>query len=127
MTTKLKTAASIAMTFGVVTLITGGSALFAGLDMGHVVPFVLWFNFLAGGAYVLAGWGLWTARHWAMWLAAAIAFGTLIVALGFSLHVLQGGAFETRTIVALILRAGFWLWIFRLARTAYADEQTGAT
>jgi hypothetical protein len=39
--------------------LSGGRALFGGADMGAVVPFVLWFNFLAGFAYVAAGLGLW--------------------------------------------------------------------
>lgn len=37
------------------------------------MPFVLWFNFLAGFAYIVAGVGLWMRRRWAMWLAVAIA------------------------------------------------------
>ncbi|MCB5412136.1 hypothetical protein [Pseudogemmobacter faecipullorum] len=35
-----------AIAFGLLTLISGGSALFGLVDMGAVVPFVLWFNFL---------------------------------------------------------------------------------
>ena len=42
-----------AIAFGLLTLISGGSALFGLVDMGAVVPFVLWFNFLAGFAYVV--------------------------------------------------------------------------
>ena len=34
---------------------------------GHYVPFVLWFNFLAGFAYIVAGVGLWMRRRWAAW------------------------------------------------------------
>ena len=41
-----------AIAFGLLTLISGGSALFGLVDMGAVVAFVLWFNFLAGFAYV---------------------------------------------------------------------------
>lgn len=50
-----KTAAIVAIVFGALTIISGGRALFGGVDMGAVVPFVLWFNFLAGFAYVAAG------------------------------------------------------------------------
>ena len=53
-----KTAAIVAIVFGALTIISGGRALFGGVDMGAVVPFVLWFNFLAGFAYVAAGLGL---------------------------------------------------------------------
>ena len=44
--------AVVAIVFGLATVISGGRALFGGADMGAVVPFVLWFNFLAGFAYV---------------------------------------------------------------------------
>ncbi|WP_127115921.1 hypothetical protein [Shimia sediminis] len=116
--TKIRFAASFAIFFGGLTLLTGGSTLFAGLDMGAVVPFVLWFNFLAGFAYVLAGIGLILARPWAVWLAAGIAVTTALVALGFAVHVLQGKPFEVRTVGALILRCGVWVWITLVARGA---------
>ncbi|MEZ5753214.1 MAG: hypothetical protein R3D90_00100 [Paracoccaceae bacterium] len=44
-----------AITFGLLSLISGGSALFGAVDMGGVVPFVLRFNFIAGFAYVIGG------------------------------------------------------------------------
>ena len=54
-TRSLTVAAIIAVIFGLLTIVSGGRALFGGADMGAVVPFVLWFNFLAGFAYVAAG------------------------------------------------------------------------
>jgi len=62
MTTRSRTltiTAAVATVFGLLTIVSGGRALFGGVDMGAAVPFVLWFNFLAGFAYVLAGIGLW--------------------------------------------------------------------
>ena len=70
--TATRIAAAIAIVFGLLTLVSGGRALFGGADMGAVVGFVLWFNFLAGFAYVLAGVGLWTGRPWAPPLSLAI-------------------------------------------------------
>ena len=55
----LTVAAAVAVIFGLLTIVSGGRAIFGGVDMGAVVPFVLWFNFGAGFAYVLAGIGLW--------------------------------------------------------------------
>ena len=53
----------IAVGFGLLTIKSGGAILFgndAARDAaGNYVPFVLWFNFLAGFAYVIAGAGLW--------------------------------------------------------------------
>ena len=82
---------------------------------GAYVPFVLWFNFAAGFAYVVAGIGLWLQRRWAVWLAAAIAAATLLVFAAFGVHVLSGGAYEMRTVAAMTLRSVVWLAIAWLA------------
>ncbi len=53
----------VAVAFGLLTIKEGGTILFGGeaarAAAGNYVPFVLWFNFLAGFAYVVAGIGLW--------------------------------------------------------------------
>jgi len=55
-------AAVVAVAFGIVTIIVGGKTLFGGpaerAAAGNIVPFVLWFNFIAGFAYVVAGCGV---------------------------------------------------------------------
>ncbi len=57
-----RTLAVVGMAFGVLTIASGARALFgdaaARAAVGHAVPYVLWFNFLAGFAYVAAGIGL---------------------------------------------------------------------
>ncbi|MEZ4618290.1 MAG: hypothetical protein R2867_22630 [Caldilineaceae bacterium] len=48
----------VAILFGLLTILSGGRTLFnaeAQQLAGNYVPFVLWFNFLAGFAYVIAG------------------------------------------------------------------------
>jgi len=75
---------------------------------GNYVPFVLWFNFLAGFAYIVAGLGLWLGRRWAARLAIGIAVATTITFAAFGLHVYSGGAFEMRTVVAMSLRTAVW-------------------
>lgn len=104
-----------AVVFGLLTVASGGRALFGGADaraaLGDVVGYVLWFNFMAGFAYVGAGIGLWLARRWAAGLALALAAATGLVAIVFAFHVLGGGAYEMRTVGALTLRFGFWLGI----------------
>lgn len=109
---RMKGVALVAMIFGVVTLFSGGNVLF-GTDStrelaGDYVPFVVWFNFLAGFFYLLAGIGIWLGRGWAFGLAALIAATTAIAALIFGIQVLRGSAFEMRTVGALALRTGFW-------------------
>ena len=122
----LRIAAAIAIAFGLLTLKEGGTVLFGGdaarLAAGHYVPFVLWFNFLAGFVYVVAGTGLWAQRRWAVWLALSIAIGTAAVFAAFGVHMLLGGAFEVRTVAAMSLRTIVWAVIF-----AYASRRIAAT
>ena len=108
----LKALSAVGVVFGALTVFSGWQGLFGDAAtraaLGHTVGFVLWFNFLAGFAYVAAGLGLWRGERWGLILATALALGTALVAAAFGLHVLGGGAFEMRTVGALALRFGFW-------------------
>ena len=109
----VKWMAIAAIVFGVMTALTGGRALFGGLesraDFGNAVPFVLWFNFLAGFVYIVAGTGLLQCRRWAVYTSLFVAVTTILVFVAFGVHVLGGGAFERRTIGALTIRSLFWI------------------
>ncbi len=111
----LTAAAAVAVIFGLMTIVSGGRALFGGVDMGAVVPFVLWFNFAAGFAYVLAGLGLWRGAGWAPGLSLGIALATVAVFAAFLVHVATGGAWEPRTMGAMTLRSTVWIAIATLA------------
>lgn len=104
---------ALALAFGLATLVEGGHVLFGGpaarAEAGDIVPFVLIFNFSAGFLYVLAGVGALLRRAWAARVALLLAVGTLLVFAAFGLHVLRGGAFETRTVVAMTVRSAFWV------------------
>ena len=108
----VRVVAAIAVIFGVATIKAGGSVLFGGIEVarvaGHFVPFVVWFNFLAGFVYVAAGVGLWVRRRWAVVLAAALAAGTALTFAVFGMHIASGGAYEMRTVWALTLRLAVW-------------------
>lgn len=108
----LTIAAGVALVFGALTILSGGRALFGGEEartaVGKAVPFVLWFNFTAGFAYVIAGIGLALRHRWALWLSLAILISTVLVFAAFGVHVLGGGAHETRTVGAMVLRTGVW-------------------
>jgi hypothetical protein len=111
----------IAILFGLVTIASGGRALFgdeaARAAVGAAVPFVLWFNFSAGFAYVVAGIGLLTWRPWSLELAALIAAGTVLVFAAFAVHVVLGGPYETRTVAAMTLRSIVWIAIALVGRS----------
>ena len=78
-------------------------------DFGNAVPFVLWFNFLAGFVYIVAGAGLLLGRRWAVYTSLFVAVSTILVFAAFGVHVIGGGAFERRTIGALMIRSIFWV------------------
>ncbi len=109
----------VAFGFGLLTIKEGGTILFgdevARTAAGNYVPFVLWFNFLAGFAYVVAGAGLWLSQRWAVWLAIAIAVATFFAFAALGEHVDSGGAYELRTVIAMSLRTLVWVTIATLA------------
>ena len=112
-------AGAAAIAFGLLTLISGGSALFGAVDMGAVVPFVLWFNFLAGFAYVIGGLLLMTGHRRALPVALTILIATATVFAVFGWRVFAGDAFEMRTVGAMTLRTLFWaamVWVAMKAR-----------
>lgn len=121
----LRIAAAVAVVFGLLTVMEGGTVLFGGeaarRAAGNYVPFVLWFNFLAGFVYVIAGAGLWAHRRWAVWLAFSLVVGTVAVFAAFGISILLGGAFEMRTVAAMILRSAVWAVLF-----AYASRRIAA-
>lgn len=115
----LRGASIVAVLFGLMTLKEGGTVLFGGeaarTAAGAYVPFVLWFNFLAGFAYVVAGLALWRRQAWSAGLALGIALATALTFAAFGIYVLNGGAYEMRTMAAMALRTTVWLVIGALA------------
>lgn len=110
---------AIAVLFGLLTIKAGGSVLFIdGQDRqaaGNYVPFVVWFNFLAGFLYIIAGAGLWMQKRWAVWLSVFITLAILIVFAAFGIVVINGEAYEVRTVVAMSLRTVVWALISMFA------------
>lgn len=123
----LRAMALVAIVFGLATILSGGFAIFGGTAartaLGTIIPFIVWFNFLAGFAYVLAGIGLLKQARWSAWLSAAIAAITLRAFLGLGLHILQGGAYEMRTVGAMTLRSLIWIAIAVIAVRALDRPQ----
>lgn len=109
----------VAVGFGLLTINEGGTILFGDeivrAEAGNYVPFVLWFNFLAGFAYVIAGIGLWMLQPWAVWLAISIAGATSLTFVAFGMHVAFGGAYMQHTVIAMSLRTLVWAAIATIA------------
>ena len=124
----LKWLAIAAIAFGALTVFSGSRALFGGMEaraeLGNIVPFVLWFNFLAGFVYVLAGTALLLGKRWAVPMALFLAVSTVLVFLTFAVHIVTGGAFEARTVGAMSLRSLFWIAVALVVRRAMKTNQT---
>lgn len=94
--------------FGLITIKAGGSVLFfdgeARQAAGHYVPFVVGFNVVAGLLYLPLGIGLWTRGRWTLWLGVALTLATSIVFVAFAIHILDGGLYEDRTVIAMSVR-----------------------
>ena len=107
--------AIVAVIFGLMTIKEGGAVLLgneAAVEAaGNYVPFVLWFNFLSGFAYIAAGVGLWLQQRWAIWIAVAIAAAIVLTFIGFGMHISSGGAYEERTVIAMLMRTVVWFVI----------------
>ena len=105
----------VAILFGLMTIKEGGAVLLgneaAVAAAGNYVPFVLWFNFLSGFAYIAAGVGLWLQQRWSVWLAVAIAAAIALTFAAFGMHINSGGAYEQRTVIAMSMRTAVWFVI----------------
>lgn len=105
----------VAVAFGLLTIKSGAAVLFydgeARAAAGDYVPFVLWFNFAAGFFYILAGLGLLLKKSVAVNLSFFIAASTVIVFAAFGVHVINGGTYEVRTVIAMSIRSIMWLSI----------------
>ena len=112
--------AVFALVFGLLTIYSGGQVIFGGAAAreaaGKFLPFVVWFNFIAGFAYVAAAIGLLTAQRWAPRLALIIAAATALVFLAFGALILTGSPFEMRTVGAMALRTVVWAGIAWFSR-----------
>jgi hypothetical protein len=111
----------VATLFGIATIKEGGTVLFteAGKQgAGSFVPFVLWFNFIAGFAYILAGIMLFRLNSCSRRLSSVIAISTTIVFILFGIHILNGGVYEIRTVIAMTLRSCIWIFIALFALRA---------
>ena len=107
--------AAIALIFGAMTLFLGGSVLFidgqARVDAGNYVPLIVWFNFIAGFFYIAAGMGIFRWQKWGLTLSRTILVVTVIAFIGLAGHIVTGGSFEMRTVIAMALRSFVWLAI----------------
>ncbi len=102
----------IAFGFGVMTVKSGGFALFGGEAgkqfAGNYIPLVLWFNFFAGFFYIVSGIGIFFRKTWSVDLAIIITLLTGIIFAIFGIIIFFGGIYEVRTLGAMTFRIIIW-------------------
>lgn len=118
----------IAIVFGALTIKSGGSVIFfdgpARQAAGNYVSFVVWFNFIAGFFYILAGLGFLLQKKWTEKLSISIAAATLLVFIAFAIHIFMNGNFEMRTVIAMSLRSTIWVgFAFAAYHLSKKDKQ----
>ncbi|MCK5445649.1 MAG: hypothetical protein KAI73_08500 [Rhodospirillaceae bacterium] len=122
----LQVLAAVALIFGAVSVFSGGQVIFGPeekrIAAGAYVPFVVWFNFLAGFAYMAAAVGLYRRAKWGAYLAMLIVAATAVTFAAFGIHIFMDGAFEARTAGAMVIRTGVWLVIACVARQSLLQK-----
>lgn len=106
--------------FGLLTLVASSAVLFnvggAREAAGAIVLLVLWMNFGAAFLYIIAAFGLFRLQPWAPFPVLLAALLLFVAAIGFLVHVQQGGPYEARTIGALAFRIAVTVLLYLAAR-----------
>lgn len=120
--------AAVALVFGAATMKAGGDVLFfseqARSAAGNYVPFVLWANFIGGFLYVTAGLLIFLNSTQALRLSAFIAAMTVAVLVALGIHIAVGGAYEMRTLAAMVFRSAIWVAIALILRSKKVTGET---
>ena len=109
----MRFAAVVAVVFGAATVMSGGNVLFGSgaAAAGNIITFIVWFNFLAGFAYIAAGAGLWKFRPWSAWLSLVLAAANALAFAVLAGYIMAGAEYESRTVAAMTLRMVLWIAI----------------
>ncbi len=120
--------AVVALVFGAATIKAGGDVLFfsgeARSAAGNYVPFVLWANFIGGFLYVTAGLLIFMNSTQALRLSTFIAAMTVAVLVALLIYIAVGGAYETRTLAAMVFRNVVWAAIALILRSRKITGET---
>jgi hypothetical protein len=119
------TLAAFMVGFGLLTTFLSSSIIFDWFDIrsheGNYVLIVVWANFVSGLLYLASAVGFIQKKVWAA-LPLIISVGILILAFfGLLIHINGGGAYETKTIFAMLFRilinVGLLILIYRSTKT----------
>jgi hypothetical protein len=104
----LKISAVFLAFFGILSLFMTTSVIFDFFGIrekeGNYIPFVVYANFICSFIYLYCSYGLFTKNKYTtacLFVAAAILF---IAYIGMIIHIQLGGAFELKTVKAMLAR-----------------------
>lgn len=110
--------AIILTAFALLTIFMSSSVLFDWFGMrekqGNYVPFIVWTNFISGFLYLLAAYGLLKTKKWSFKILLDLSIAFVIALIVLALYINYGGAFEIKTVKAMIFRTGFTILFFVL-------------
>lgn len=105
--------------FALLTLFLSSSIIFDWFGIrakeGNYVLMVVWANFLCSLLYLLSSYGFIMQRRWTFKLLIVAALILILALFGLVIHIYVGGAFETKTIWAMIFRITITLGFALLA------------
>jgi len=115
--------------FGLLTTFLTSSVIFDWFDIrsreGNYVLIVVWANLVSGLMYLTSAAGLIRRKTWAV-LPLIISAGVLVLAFfGLLIHINGGGAYETKTIFAMLLRIFINVVLFILLYRSSATLRAG--
>lgn len=97
--------------FGLATLFMSSSVIFDLFGIrdkeGNYVLFVVWSNFACAILYFFSAYGFLKNKKWTIVLLAISAIILAAAFIGLKLHINAGGAYEMKTVGAMIFRTSF--------------------
>lgn len=110
----LTTLSIFTIVFGIVTIFAGGNALFTEsgkLAAGKIIPLILWYNFIAGFFYIMAGFAMFKQKSIAIRLSMLLANSAFAIYFALLMHIFDGKEYEMRTLYAMTFRTFYWIAI----------------
>ncbi len=86
---------------------------------GQYVLFVVWANWICSLIYFAAIYGILKKKRWPVYLLVLTVVILLLAEVGLQIHIYTGGAYERKTVFALLFRAGvsgLFAWVLHFFR-----------
>ena len=109
--TLLKGLAIFMFFFGILTVKSGGGVLFVEAireNAGNYTLPIVWFNFSAGVLSLFVAPSLWLGKAWGPKVAALVFAAYLFMDIYLIVHIVGGGLYMEKTLVAMFIRTTMW-------------------